>query len=97
MMESRKMWPVLVSMRRENGCTLGERTTQWESGTSGQSLPPPPHTHITLLTDIHVDIENKQISGNAYSYIFLVDAYILIIFLEQGVCNAKEYSKLMPL
>lgn len=41
---------------------------------------PPPHTHITLLTDIHVDIENKQISGNAYSYIFLVDAYILIIF-----------------
>lgn len=42
--------------------------------------PPSPHTHITLLTDIHVDIENKQISGNAYSYIFLVDAYILIIF-----------------
>lgn len=49
-------------------------------GPQVRASPPPPHTHITLLTDIHVDIENKQISGNAYSYIFLVDAYIFIIF-----------------
>lgn len=49
----------------------------WGRGQHSENLGPQvrasplPHTQ---------DIENKQISGNAYSYIFLVDAYILIIF-----------------
>lgn len=36
--------------------------------------PPPLHTHITLLTDkcIHVATENKQTSGIAFSYVYLV-------------------------
>lgn len=35
---------------------------------------PPLHTHITLLTDkcIHVATENKQTSGIAFSYVYLV-------------------------
>lgn len=36
--------------------------------------PPPLHTHITLLADkcIHVATENKQTSGIAFSYVYLV-------------------------
>lgn len=38
------------------------------------SPPPYTHTHITLLTEkcIHVATENKQTSGIAFSYVYLV-------------------------